>query len=61
VSQDTSRKRFLAKMLGFAAAGAVAPSAVARSVALATTNKEDGGSVAFRLSPDPRAVARARG
>jgi hypothetical protein len=47
-------------MLGFAAAGAVVPSAVVRSVALATTNKEDGRSVAFRLSPDPRAVARAR-
>jgi hypothetical protein len=48
-------------MLGLAAVGAVAPSAVVRSVAKAATNKEDGRSVAFRLSPEPRAVARARG
>jgi hypothetical protein len=48
-------------MLGLAAAGAVAPSAVMRTAAMAATNKEDGRSVAFRLSPEPRAVARARG
>jgi len=48
-------------MLGLAAAGAVAPSAVVRSVAKATTNKDDGRSVAFRLSPEPRAVARLQG
>ena len=48
-------------MLGLAAAGAVAPGAVVRTVAKATTNKEGGRSVAFRLSPEPRAVARVRG
>jgi hypothetical protein len=47
-------------MLGLAAAGAVAPGAVVRSVAKATTSKEDGRPVAFRLSPEPRAVARVQ-
>jgi hypothetical protein len=57
VSQETSRKRFLAKVLGLAAFGAVAREAAAPAPA----NKADGKSVAFRLAPQPRAVARTRG
>jgi hypothetical protein len=48
-------------MLGLAAVGAVAPIASVQSAVLAKTNKEDGRAVAFRLSPQPRAVARVRG
>jgi len=61
VSHDPSRKRFLARILGFAAAGALAPGSVARAVAPASTNKADGAAVAFRLRSEPRAVARRGG
>jgi hypothetical protein len=61
VSHDPTRKHFLAKMLGLAALGAVAPRAAVRSAVTAATNKEDGKAVAFRLRPQPRAVARLRG
>ena len=48
-------------MLGFGALGALAPRAVAGAAAPAKTNKADGKSVAFRLRPQPRAVARRDG
>ena len=58
---DQSRKRFLAKMLGFAAAGALAPRSALEAVAPAPGNKADGNAVAFRLQTQPRAVARRGG
>jgi hypothetical protein len=61
VSHDPSRKRFLARMLGFAAVGALAPRAVAEAAAGPRTNKADGNAVAFRLRPQARAVARRGG
>jgi hypothetical protein len=58
-SHDPLRKRFLARVLGLAALGAVAPGALA--AAAAPTNKADGKAVAFRIRPQPRAVARGDG
>jgi hypothetical protein len=58
VSHDPSRKRFLAKMLGLVAMGALAPRAVARAAVPASTNKEGGRAATFRVRPQPRAVAR---
>jgi hypothetical protein len=60
VSHNHSRKHFLARILGFAAAGALAPGAAIRAAA-APTNKADGPAVAFRLRREPRAVARRGG
>jgi hypothetical protein len=48
-------------MLGFAAAGALAPAAVAKALVPASTNKADGNAAAFRTRPQPRAVARGAG
>ncbi|HEY4990217.1 MAG TPA: hypothetical protein VII09_10440 [Opitutaceae bacterium] len=48
-------------MLGLATVGAVAPAAVAKAIVPVSTNKGDGRSAAFRLQPQPRAVARRDG
>ena len=41
--------------------GVLAPKAVASALAPAPQNKDDGKSVAFRLRPQPLAVARRQG
>jgi len=61
VSNDSSRKHFLARVLGFAAAGALAPGAVAGAVAPRAANKADGRAAAFQVRPESRAVARRGG
>jgi hypothetical protein len=48
-------------MLGLATAGALAPKAVAASLVPSSSNKVDGRSVAFRIRPQPMAVARGNG
>ncbi|MGA2017022.1 MAG: hypothetical protein ABSH26_08695 [Opitutaceae bacterium] len=61
MSHDPSRKHFLARILGFAAAGALAPRSVARAVAPAPDNKAGGPAAPFLLRREPRAVARRGG
>jgi hypothetical protein len=61
VSHDPTRKDFLAKVLGLATVGVLAPKAVASALTPAPQNKADGKSVAFRLRPQPLAVARRQG
>jgi hypothetical protein len=58
VSHDPSRKRFLTKMLGLAAVGALAPKAVAKALAPESTQVQGGKTVGFSIRPQPRAVAR---
>jgi hypothetical protein len=60
VSHDPTRKRFLARVLGLAA-GSLVPGTLARAMIPALSNKEDGKPVAFRVRPQPRAVARVDG
>jgi len=48
-------------MLGLATAGALAPTAVASSLAPSSTNKASGPSAAFQFRPQPMAVARGNG
>jgi hypothetical protein len=61
VSHDLSRKRFLARILGFSAAGALAPRSVTPAIVAAANNKADGPTVPFRIRPQLRAIARRDG
>jgi len=61
VSHDPSRKRFIARVLGLAAVSAVAPGTVAGAIAREPKGVAEGKPAAFRLIPQPRAVARRQG
>jgi hypothetical protein len=61
VSNETTRKRFLAKVLGLAAVGAAAPTALAKAMTSHQTKKADVQTTAFTLRANPLAVARRDG
>ncbi len=61
MTNDTSRKQFLAKVLGLATVGMIAPGAVAKAIVPQKGGKAAGKQVAFRLQPQDRAIARREG
>jgi hypothetical protein len=61
VTKDTTRKSFLARVLGLAAVGALAPRTVARAVIAEPVRPKAAKKAAFRIQPQERAVARRDG
>ncbi|HWA08433.1 MAG TPA: hypothetical protein VG838_03110 [Opitutaceae bacterium] len=59
MSQDHSRKHFLAKFIGLIAATGLAPKLLARSADAKAAPAAP--SASFQLQPEPRAVARQVG
>jgi hypothetical protein len=61
VTQETTRKSFLTKVLGLATVGALAPRVVAKSVVPGLGAGAAPKKAAFKIEPQARAVARREG
>lgn len=61
MTQDTSRKTFLTKVLGLATVGALASRGVAKALVKGPVDKEASKTAAYTLKPQARAVARRDG